>query len=79
MRTPETDQIVDDMPLEVFSKWIALLEAVSIVSEECTDRSMDFEEINLEPLYIKKFVDTRSDQIHQQFEIELNKPQFCTV
>ena len=70
----EIDELVDNMSLETFSKWNALLEAIGIVNEECNDREIDFETINLEPLYIKKFVDKRSDQIHQRFEVELKKP-----
>ena len=45
-------------------RWAALEEAVNIIGDKCDDRKLDFEQVELKPLEILKYVDDATDVIY---------------
>jgi len=64
---------ITTMPGFEMARWGALIEAVNIVGEECDDRNIDFETVNLEPLVLRKYVESTCDRICQKIEQERKK------
>lgn len=54
---------IDQMSTFELSRWCALTYAINLIAEECEDRKIDFNTLNLEPLYVRKYVDKVSDII----------------
>lgn len=47
-------------------RWAALEEAVNIIGDKCDDRKVDFEQVELKPLEILKYVDDATDVIYHK-------------
>jgi hypothetical protein len=62
------EQDINKMSLFELSRWCALVYAVNLIGEECEDRKLDFDKINLEPLYIRKYIDKISDDVARALE-----------
>jgi len=61
---------VDVMNNYQLSRWLALTEAVNIIAEMADDKRADFENINLKPIAIEKYVDNMSDIINRRLNEE---------
>jgi hypothetical protein len=55
----------------MLARWAALFEGVNLIAEHSTDRNKHFDDLDLKPLAIQKFIDYKSDEIMQ--EIARNK------
>ena len=61
---------VNDMSVFELARWSALYEAINFIADECDDRGRDFNTIKLEPLYIRKYVESSCDNFARQIEKE---------
>lgn len=63
---------------EELARWFALMDAVELVADKCKIMGENFDDINLEPLYIKKYVDDthktyyKKIQAHKENQIKLD-------
>jgi hypothetical protein len=48
------------------ARWYSLIDAVNIISEKCEDSGKDFDEIELKPLEILRYVDYMSDIVYSK-------------
>lgn len=64
---------ISDMPLYELSRWCSLMYAVNLIADECEERGKDFNTINMEPLYIRKYVERISDNVAKVIEQELEE------
>lgn len=55
---------VDSMAIAEQSRWMALIEAIDLISSECEERGLNFDTINLEPIYLRKYMDKESDRLN---------------
>lgn len=53
------------------ARWAALYEGVNLIAEHSLERNSHFDDLDLKPLAIQKFVDYKSDEIMQ--DIDRNK------
>jgi len=52
---------IDQMDNFEVSRWLALVEAVNIIDEECQNRKRSFDALRLEPLTIRKYIEGTCD------------------
>lgn len=57
---------VDSLPLYQLCRWAALKDAVDIVGDKCDEKKMSFDDIDLQPLDILKYVDIATDQLYNK-------------
>ena len=57
---------IENMSVYEMCRWASLKEAVDIIAEKCEDRKIDFNEFDLKPLDILKFVDTMTDDLYNK-------------
>ncbi len=57
---------IDSLPLYQLCRWAALKDAVDIVGDKCEERKMSFDDIDLQPLDILKYVDIATDQLYSK-------------
>jgi hypothetical protein len=55
------------------SRWASLAEAVNLIYEHSLDRNKKFNELDLKPLAIQKYVENKSDEILQRINREKEK------
>jgi hypothetical protein len=48
------------------ARWYSLIDAINIIGEKCEDCGKDFEEIELKPLEILRYVDYMSDIVYSK-------------
>lgn len=61
---------VEQMGLFEMSRWGALMEGVNLIADECDERGIDFDTLNLEPLNLRKYVEGTCDKIYKKLEEE---------
>jgi hypothetical protein len=57
---------IDSIPLYTLCRWAALKDAVDIVGDKCEEKSMSFDDIDLQPLDILKYVDIATDTLYSK-------------
>lgn len=57
---------INKMSLYSLCRWSALEEAVNIIGDKAEDRGIPFENIELKPLDLYKYIDTASDKIYEK-------------
>jgi hypothetical protein len=57
---------IDKMSLYSLCRWSALEEAVNIIGDKAEDRGIPFENIELKPLDLYKYIDNASDKIYEK-------------
>lgn len=57
----------------MLARWVALYEGVNLIAEHSLERNKHFDDLDLKPLAIQKFIDYKSDEIMQ--DIGRNKAQ----
>lgn len=55
------------------ARWAALMEAVNIIAEECESRGKDFETLRIEPLGVRKYIESTCDQFCRRLDEEDEK------
>lgn len=62
------------MSLFEITRWFALIEAVNIIADECTERGIKFhKELEIKSKPIQKYVNKTSDSLAEKYERFLNK------
>jgi len=56
----------NDLSLYEAARWYALIDAINIVGEKCTDRKVDFNSVELKPLELLKYVNIVSDTVYNK-------------
>ena len=65
--TPKVSDVdISKLSLYELCRWTALEEAVNIIGEKCEDRNINFEDIELKPLDILKYIDNATDKIYEK-------------
>lgn len=59
-----TENPLESMSLYQMCRWASLIDAVELVENKCNERKIDFESIDLQPLDILKYIDSRTDEIY---------------
>lgn len=67
---------VNEMSVSELSRWYALYEAVNLVGDECDERGINFETVNLEPLPLRKYIEKTSDIFARKF---MEEQEFTSV
>jgi hypothetical protein len=57
---------ISKLSLYELCRWTALEEAINIIGEKCDDRNIDFENVELKPLDILKYIDNATDKIYEK-------------
>ena len=55
------------------ARWLALMEAVNIIADECEDRGKSFDELKISPLDVEKYIESTCDIFARKIEEEDNK------
>ena len=55
---------VDDMSLYEMCRWASLIDAIEVVENKCTEKKIDFEKVDLQPLDLLKYVDSVTDEMY---------------
>lgn len=61
-----SDVDVNKMSLYELCRWTALEEAIHLIGEKCEDRKVDFDDVELKPLDILKYIDNATDKIYEK-------------
>ena len=62
------EQYIDSMTTFTASRWLALIEAVNLISDKAKDRNLRLRDINFKQTAIRKYVDGISDTIYKCIE-----------
>lgn len=65
---------INKMSLYSLCRWTALEEAVNIIGDKAEDRGIPFENIELKPLDLYKYIDTASDKIYEKVSAVVDIP-----
>ena len=57
---------INTLSLYELCRWTALEEAINIIGEKCDDRNIDFDNVELKPLDILKYIDNATDKIYEK-------------
>lgn len=55
------------------SRWISLIQGVNLIADECQDRGIDFDTLNLEPLNLRKYIEGTCDVNYRKLDEELQQ------
>jgi hypothetical protein len=72
---PKNSITLDGISLYTLCRWASLKDAVDIVADKCEEKKIDFEDFDLKPLDLLKYVDSMTDELYNkvlQQEKELN-------
>ena len=62
---------IEEMELMEFCRWSALLEAIDVIEEQCKTSHVSFDDTDLKPLAIQKYVDNTSEAMQKKIEAEM--------
>jgi hypothetical protein len=63
---PKTTITLDGMTTYELCRWASLKDAVDIVAEKCEEKKIDFNDFDLKPLDLLKYVDCMTDQLYNK-------------
>lgn len=52
---------IEDMSQYEQARWLSLIEAVNVIYQGCIDNNKNFDEVRLEPLPIRKYIEKTCD------------------
>jgi len=58
---------IDSYSLYQLCRWTALEEAVNLIGDKCDEKNLDFEQVELNPLDIRDYLDIATDNIYAKF------------
>jgi len=58
---------IDKYSLYQLCRWTALEEAVNLIGDKCDEKNINFDEVDLNPLDIRDYVDIATDNIYAKF------------
>ena len=68
---PKSEVKIEGMSVYQLCRWASLKDAIDIIAEKCEDKKLDFEDFDLEPLKILKYVDSATDILYNKMSEEL--------
>ena len=63
---PKKTVTLDGMDLYTLCRWASLKDAIDIVGEKCEEKKLDFNDFDLKPLYLIKYVDSMTDELYNK-------------
>ena len=63
---PKKTVTLDGISLYTLCRWASLKDAVDIVADKCEEKKLDFNEFDLKPLDLLKYVDTMTDELYNK-------------
>jgi len=75
METNPQEQELDSLSVFALSRWAALIEGVNLVAEACEDKGENFDTLNLEPLSLRKYVESTCDIFNKKIEQQHKEEQ----
>lgn len=63
---------VDKMNLYTLCRWASLKEAIDIIGEKCEEKSLDFDDFDIKPLDLLKYVDSMTDDMFHKVSQQQN-------
>jgi len=63
---PKKTVTLDGISLYTLCRWASLKDAVDIVADKCEEKKLDFNDFDLKPLDLLKFVDTMTDELYNK-------------
>ena len=63
---PKTTVTLDGMDLYTLCRWASLKDAVDIVADKCEEKKIDFNDFDLKPLDLLKYVDSMTDCLYNK-------------
>jgi len=58
--------VVDNMDLYSLCRWASLKEAIDLIGDKCEERSINFDEFDIKPLDLLKYVDSMTDELYNK-------------
>ena len=62
----KTKITIDGMSLYELCRWAALKDAIDIVGDKCEEKKMNFDDFDLKPLDLLKYVDSATDVLYNK-------------
>lgn len=75
---PKKSVTLDGISTYTLCRWAALKEAVDIIGDKCDEKNIDFNEFDLKPLDLLKYVDSMTDDLYYKV-INEEREQKMTV
>lgn len=69
---PKKVVTIDGMSLYEMCRWASLIDAIELVENKCIEKDIDFEQVDLQPLDILKYVDSVTDEMYSNALQEFN-------
>lgn len=63
---PKQTVTLDGMDLYTLCRWTALKEAIDIVGDKCDEKKINFNDFDLKPLDLLKYVDVMTDSLYNK-------------
>ena len=63
---PKKTITLDGMSFYELCRWASLKDAVDIVAEKCEEKKLDFNDFDLKPLDLLKYVDSMTDELYHK-------------
>jgi hypothetical protein len=63
---PKTEITIDNMSLYELCRWAALKDAIDLIGDKCEEKKINFDNFDLEPLKIQKYVDSATDVLYNK-------------
>jgi len=63
---PKKTVTLEGMSLYELCRWASLKDAVDIVADKCEEKKIDFNDFDLKPLDLLKFVDMMTDELYNK-------------
>ena len=68
---PMCEVKIEGMTVYELCRWASLKDAIDIIAEKCEDKKLDFDDFDLEPLKILKYVDSATDILYNKVSEEM--------
>lgn len=70
----KTNNAVERMSLEEFTRWSCLVEAIDTISKNCQTRNVNMDDVNwIKPIAIQKYIDERYHSMLHDVTVEAGK------
>ena len=64
--SPKQHAPLEEMSLYALCRWASLKEAVDIVGDKCDEKMIDFNNFDIKPLDLLKYVDSMTDDLYSK-------------
>ncbi len=72
---PKKTVTLEGMSLYELCRWASLKEAVDIIADKCEERNIDFQNFELKPLDLLKYVDSMTDDLYYKVAETEEEPE----